>query len=127
MKELLNKFVRALLLYTAAIALVAFAISWFFKGLLTNMWPVLLLLFAGITLILVTVLLNAESKKFSKFVNTFMIASMLKIIILLVVIVGYTFKFGQDAIRFSVTLLVFYIFYMIFEIYWLMKFQRNTP
>jgi hypothetical protein len=127
MKELLNKFVRALLLYTAAIALVAFAISWFFEGLLTNMWPVLLLLFAGITLILVTVLLNAESKKFSKFVNTFMIASMLKIIILLVVIVGYTFKFGQDAIRFSVTLLVFYIFYMIFEIYWLMKFQRNTP
>ena len=84
----------------------------------------LLLLFAGITLTLVTLLFNASEKKFSKFSNTFMIASMLKIMILLVVIAAYSFKFRSDAIRFSVTLLTFYLLYLGFELFWLLKLQN---
>ena len=53
-----------------------------------------------------------------------MIASMVKIFLLLVLIAGYAFKFRDDAIRFSVTLFVFYILYLGFEIFWLMKLQK---
>ena len=123
MKELINRFIRNLIIYTAALAVIGFTVSYFTTGIITKFWPFLLLLFAGITLTLVTLLFSASEKKFSKFSNTFMVASMLKILILLIIIAGYAFKFRDDAIRFSITLFVFYIFYLAFEIYWLMKLQ----
>lgn len=125
MKELLNRFIRTLTLFTTALAVSTFAVSYFASGFITKFWPLLILLFAGITLTLVALLFTASEKKFSRFSNTFMIASMLKILILLILIGGYAFKFPADAIRFSVTLLVFYILYLAFEIYWLMKLQRS--
>jgi hypothetical protein len=69
-------------------------------------------------------LFSASEKKFNKFSNTFMIASMLKILVLLILIGGYSYKFQGDAIRFSVTLFIFYILYLGFEIYWLLKLQQ---
>jgi hypothetical protein len=124
MKELINRFIRNLILFTFVLTVFAFAVSYFTNGFITKFWPLLLLLFAGITLTLVTLLFSASEKKFSRFTNTFMVASMLKILLLLILIGGYAFKFPADAIRFSLTLLLFYILYLIFEIYWLMKLQR---
>ena len=125
MKELVNRFIRNLIIYTAAIAVVAVAFSLLTAGLITKFWPLLLLLFTGITLISVTLLFSASEKKFSKFSNTFMIASMAKIFLLLIIIGAYAYKFRDDAIRFSVTLLVFYILFLVFEMYWLLKLQRS--
>jgi hypothetical protein len=125
MKELVNRFIRNLIIYTAAIAVVGVAISLLTTGLITKFWPLLLLLFTGITLISVTLLFSASDKKFSKFSNTFMIASMAKIFLLLIIIGAYAYKFREDAIRFSVTLLVFYILFLVFEMYWLLKLQRS--
>jgi hypothetical protein len=82
------------------------------------------MLVAGITLIIVSLLFSASEKKFSSFSNTFMIASMLKLLLLLIVMSAYSFTNPADAIRFSVTLLVFYIFYLVLEIVWLLKLQR---
>jgi hypothetical protein len=124
MKELLNRFIRGLTIYTAAIAVTGIAISYLNASLLTQFWPFLLLLFAGITLTLVTLLFSASEKKYSRFSNTFMIASMVKILLLLIIIGGYAFRLQADAIRFSVTLLAFYILYLIFEIIWLLKLQK---
>jgi len=125
MKELINRFIRNLIYFTVAIAITASAVTYFASRFITRFWPFLLLLFAGITLTLVSLLISASDKKFSKFSNTFMIASMLKIMILLVIIAAYAFKFQTDAIRFSITLFVFYILYLVFEIYWLMKLQNS--
>jgi hypothetical protein len=124
MKELLNRFIRNLIYFTVAIAVASLAVAYLASGFITKFWPFLLLLFAGITLTLVTLLISASEKKFSKFSNTFMIASMLKIFILLVLIAAYAFKFQTDAIRFSVTLFVYYIFYLVFEIIWLLRLQH---
>jgi H+/Cl- antiporter ClcA len=125
MKELLNRFIRNLIYFTAVLGILSLAVSYFLPSFITKFWPFLLLLFAGITLTLVSLLINASEKKFSKFTNTFMIASVLKILILLLIIGGYSFRFLDDAIRFSVTLLVFYILYLLFEIFWLMKLQNS--
>jgi len=125
MKELINRFIRNLIIFTAVLAVSGFAFSYFTAGIITKFWPFLLLLFAGITLTLVTLLFSASEKKFSRFSNTFMIASMLKILLLLIIIGAYSFRFQADAIRFSVTLLVFYLLYLAFEIYWLMKLQQS--
>ena len=125
MKDLINRFIRNLAIFTAVLAVSGFAVSYFASGMITKFWPFLLLLFAGITLLLVTLLFSASEKKFSKFSNTFMIASMLKILILLILIGAYAFKFQADAIRFSITLFIFYILYLAFEIYWLLKLQNS--
>ena len=125
MKVLINRFIRNLAIFTALLAASGFAVSYFASEMITKFWPFLLLLFAGITLLLVTLLFSASEKKFSKFSNTFMIASMLKILVLLIIIGAYAFKFQADAIRFSITLFVFYILYLAFEIYWLLKLQNS--
>ncbi len=124
MKELVNRFVRNLLFFTLILAVCGFAVSYFTAGIITRFWPFLLLLFAGITLSLVTLLFSASEKKFSHFSNIFMIASMFKIFVLIVLIGAYAFKFKDDAIRFSITLFVFYILYLGFEIIWLLKLQN---
>ena len=123
-KELINRFIRNLLIFTLLIAVCCFLVSYFTVGLITSFWPFLLLLFAGITMTLVTLLFSASEKKFSYFSNIFMMASILKIFILLILIGGYSFKFRDDAIRFSVTLFVYYILYLGFEILWLLKLQN---
>lgn len=124
MKDLVSRFIRNLIIFTAILAISGGAITFLLEGLITRFWPFLLLLFAGITLSLVTLLFSASEKKFSNFSNTFMIASMVKIFLLLVLIAGYAFKFRDDAIRFSLTLFVLYIFYLAFEIYWLLQLQQ---
>lgn len=125
MKELLNRFFRSLILFTAGLALAAFAVSYFTEGIITRYWPLILMLVAGITLIIVTLLFAASEKKFSRFSNTFMIASMLKILLLLIILTAYAFTNPADAIRFSVTLLIMYVFYLTLEIIWLLKLQRS--
>ncbi len=124
MKELLNQFIRHLSIFTALVAALGFAISFLADGLITKYWALLLLLFAGITLTIVALLFIASENKSSRFTNTFMIASMLKILLLLIIIAGYAYKFPFDAIRFSITLFVLYIAYLIFEIIWLLKLQQ---
>jgi hypothetical protein len=126
MKQLLNRFIRNLSLFTLAIALAGALITFLSAGMLSRFWPFLLLLFAGITLASVTLLFGAMEKKFVRFSNTFMIISMLKIFLLLIIIGGYAFRFPEDAIRFSVTLFIFYILYLVFEIIWLMKLQKAS-
>ena len=123
MKELINRFVRNLAIFAAVLAVFGFTVSYFAPGIISKFWPFLLLLFAGITILLVTLLFSASEKKFSRFSNTFMIACMLKILLLLIIIAAYAFKFQADAIRFSITLFVFYFLFLAFEIYWLMKLQ----
>jgi len=125
MKELLNRFIRSLTIFTAVMAATGFAVSFFAAGFITKYWPLVLLLVAGITLIIVALLFNASEKKLSRFSNTFMIASMLKILLLLIVISGYAFTNQADAIRFSVTILIYYMLYLGLEIYWLLKLQRG--
>jgi len=115
---------RSLTIFTAIMALTGFAVSYFTDGIITKYWPFVLMLIAGITLIIVSLLFSASEKKFSSFSNTFMIASMLKLLLLLIVMSAYSFTNPADAIRFSVTLLVFYIFYLVLEIVWLLKLQR---
>jgi len=125
MKELLNSFIRNLTIYTVTIFIISMGIAWLAPGFITIFWALLLLLFSGITLILVTLLFSASQKKYSRFSNTFMIASMLKILLLIIIIGAYAYRFQSDAIRFSVTLLVYYILFLTFEIIWLLKLQHS--
>ena len=124
MKELLNRFIRSLVIFTAFMASAGFIISLFTNRFITPYWPLILMLVAGITLIIVALLFSASEKKFSRFTNTFMVSGMLKILLLLVIIVGYSFTNPSDAISFSITLLICYISYLGLEIYWLLKLQR---
>ena len=124
MKQLLNRFIHNLIIYTAILAAVGFVVSYFTSGLVTMYWPLVLMLVAGITLIIVSLLFSASEKKFSRFTNTFMVSSMLKILLLLIVTVAYSLTNPGDAIAFSVTLLFFYIAYLVLEIIWLLKIQK---
>ncbi len=125
MEKLLDRFIRNLTIYTAAITLVSMAVAYLAEGLLTRYWAILLLLIAGITLTLVTMLFKASQVKLSRFTNTFMIGSMVKILLLLVVMLAYAYKNPADIIRFSLTLLLYYILYLIFEIIWLLKLRQS--
>lgn len=124
MKIVPKQFLVSLGIITAVIGLLSLASTLVFPGLITVNWGWLLLLFLVITWGVFYGFQNLDEKKFARFSNYFMLSSMLKILLLLVVISIYAFSCPKDAIRFSATLFVFYVCFLVFEVYWILKLSK---
>ena len=65
-------------------------------------------------------------KKFSTFVNYYLIMSMLKMFLLLIIAAIYIYLKRDDAIRFALALLVLFFSYLVFEVVWLLRIKNNS-
>ena len=124
MKDVLTRFTRSLALISSLVALAGLCLFFLLPRFTSPALPWLVLLFIFTTYILFNILLKASEKKFNLFANYFMIASMLKIFLLILVISTYAFLYREDAIRFTVSLFVLYLIYTVFEVRWLLKISR---
>lgn len=125
MKILLTRFIKNLIFYTAAVGAVSLLVYVANNQLLTRFWGWLLLLFFVITFSIYYLLIQNKEKKFNRFANYFMIASMLKILLLLIIIGVFAFSNPHDAVKFTITLLAYYILFLFFEVYWLLRLNRK--
>ena len=124
MKDVLTRFTRSLALISSLVALAGLCLFFLLPRFTSPALPWLVLLFIFTTYILFYILLKASEKKFNLFANYFMVASMLKIFLLILVISAYAFLYREDAIRFTVSLFVLYLIYTVFEVRWLLKISR---
>jgi len=124
MKDVLTRFTRSLALISSLVALAGLCLFFLLPRFTSPALPWLVLLFIFTTYILFNILLKASEKKFNLFANYFMVASMLKIFLLILVISTYAFLYREDAIRFTVSLFVLYLIYTVFEVRWLLKISR---
>ncbi|HQO50245.1 MAG TPA: hypothetical protein PK939_07440 [Bacteroidales bacterium] len=82
----------------------------------TRAWPFLLILFLSVNSLLFWMNQKAQNKKFSSFANYFMLASSLKLILYLGVIVAYLYYFRSETIPFLITIFVYYMAFTFLEV-----------
>jgi hypothetical protein len=117
MKFLFKKFIvnnSILTAILAAIWLVLFFLKT--KAILSPAIPFLLVFFFLITSAIYYLMMQSAGNKFPKFINSFMIITVGKMLFFAIIIIIYIFLNKIDAWPFTISFFVFYLIYTIFEI-----------
>jgi hypothetical protein len=116
------RFMRSLFLFSFLVALISLGAMYALpSSFITPMLPVLVIFFLVTGLGVYYFFEKAVTKRFSMFTNYFMIATMLKIMLYLAVIVIYAFLRRSDAVTFIITFFLLYLCYTTFEVIWMLK------
>ncbi len=86
--------------------------------------PFIIIFFLILTLSIFYLQLKESVNRLSKFVNVFLAATGLKILVFLVIITVYAFLNRADAVNFIVSFFIVYLVFAIFEIVQLLNVQR---
>ena len=126
MKTTLTRFIRSLVIFSSIVALAIMMLFFIIPKLLSPAIPWLLLLFFVITFTGFYFGEKTGKQKFSTFVNYYLIMSMLKMFLLLIIAAIYIYLKRDDAIRFAIALLVLFFSYLVFEVVWLLRIKNNS-
>jgi hypothetical protein len=110
MKSVYLNFLKRIIIFSVAFALICFIVGYFLpSGFITPALPYLFLFFLSVTLVVHYVLLKASEKRFSKFTTYFMLALLNR----------------SDAIPFIITFFILYIFYTVFEVISILSYSKS--
>ncbi len=124
--QLFFSFTRNLILYTGIIAVLAIIINHYLPfRWRTPALPYLILLFFSINIVIHYVLLKASEKKISGFVNYYLVTTLVKLSLYILVLVVYIYWHRSDALAFGVTFFILYLLYTLFEVYSLTRFRYH--
>lgn len=124
MKSSLFRFSINLAILSIALVIIAFAMNSFAPQMITPALPWLLTFFIISTFLIYYLLIKASMGKFNKFTNTFMVATVIKLLLMLSVVAVYVYLNKTDAVRFVITMFVIYLAYSFLEINALLKFNK---
>lgn len=125
MKSSLFRFSINLAILSLALVIIAFAVNAMAHQMITPALPWLLVFFIISTFVIYYLLVKASTGKFNKFTNTFMAATVIKLLLMLSVVAVYVYLNKSDAIRFVITMFVLYLVYTLLEITSLLKFNKS--
>ena len=127
MKASYFTFAKNTFFFTIILALICFIISYFLPvKYITPALPYLFIFFFSVTLFVHYVLMKACEKRMSKFVNFFMLATFLKLMLYIMILVIYVLFNRSDAIPFILTFFILYLFFTVFEIISILSFTKKT-
>jgi hypothetical protein len=116
------RFTRSLFLFSFIIALLSLTAMYILPlKFITPMLPYLVMFFLVTGIAVYYFFSMAVTRRFSMFTNYFMIATTLKIMLYLAVIVTYAFSRRNDAIPFILTFFMLYLCYTAFEVVWMLR------
>ena len=126
MKSSFFTFAKNTFFFTIILALICFIISYFLPvKYITPTLPYLFIFFFAVTLFVHYVLMKACEKRMSKFVNFFMLATFLKLMLYIMILVIYVLFNRSDAIPFILTFFIIYLFFTVFEIISILSFIKK--
>ena len=126
MKSVYLNFLKRIIIFSVAFALICFIVGYFLpSGFITPALPYLFLFFLSVTLVVHYVLLKASEKRFSKFTTYFMLATFLKLMLYIAVLLIYVLLNRSDAIPFIITFFILYIFYTAFEVISILSYTKS--
>lgn len=121
------RFSRNIILLSIVIAVLSITAMYLLPlKYITPVLPYLVIFFLGTGLAVYYFFSRAVTKRFSMFTNYFMIATTLKIMLYLAVIVIYAFSHRSDAITFIITFFLLYLCYTAFEVVWMLRLKEPT-
>lgn len=112
-KKLTIRFTTFVLLI-AALSFVAD--QWIPKLRLTIHWPAVLLFMYLVTLGILYLLVRSLKSRMVKFVNTYLLISISKMLLFVALLFVYVWLNPDDAVSFIVTFLVYYLAFLVYEV-----------
>ncbi len=117
MKSRYLRFLKKLLVFSLILGFLTGTVTYFLpKSYLTPALPFLFFFFIAVTLISYHFLLQSIEKKLIKFTNTYLLTTFIKLLLYIVVMIGYVFFNRSDAIPFMLWFFFLYLCYTIFEV-----------
>jgi len=117
MRKKYLQFVIRLTILSLILGLLAFILSRFLPGgMISPALPYLFILFYVITALVHYILLRISALNPMKFVSYFMLATFLKLVNYLIVVVVYAFYVKEGILPFILSFFILYIFYTVFEV-----------
>lgn len=117
MKKIFRRFLIQITILTAilyliwGLTLILFPLHW-----LSPATPVMILFFLVVTAGIYYVMLQSASNRFPRFVNSFMVITLGKILLYAVLIVIYAMLNKPDAMAFIIAFFILYLVYTVFEV-----------
>jgi hypothetical protein len=125
-KELMRRFIKALIVTTVLVVIVGVI---FFANVpgsyYTLAFPYLLVFFFVASMLVYHFILKSVEKRPAKFVNVFMLTTMLKLFAYMGFMITYALLNREDARAFIVTFFVLYVIYTIVEVISLLRVNRD--
>ena len=118
----MNKFIKQLCILTLIVILA----SIFMRSMLTIWWPALVGFFFIVSIIVYYLSEKAKQKDMRKFANFYMGSTVVKMMLYLAIICFYAFTYKEDAKRFAITFLAYYLIYSVFETFKLAKKEKKS-
>ena len=128
MRKAFIKFIKGLTIFSVIIIVLSFTLTRLLPGkYVTPTLPFVLIFFFLITVAAYYFLLKTKDKKFSTFVNVFMMTIFLRLMLYLGVIVFYSFIINRkDAVAFISWFFIYYLLYTIFETVYILHETQNA-
>ncbi len=92
---------------------------------ITPVLPYIVLFFYLISLTIYYLLTNSIQKRFNQFLNYFMLATTVKLVLMFVIMVVYVLNFKEDAYAFMVSFFLLYVIYTFIEVVSLLSFNKS--
>jgi hypothetical protein len=122
----LNKFIVHLFVFSALLGFIAFGLSYILPAnYFSPVLPLLFPFFFSMTIIVFNYLLKSREKKFSQFVNRFMLTTFIKLMAYLAVLLAYVFTHKSDAVPFILSFFILYVAYTVFEVVKMLKLSNR--
>ncbi len=126
MKPLIRSFIRKLTIFAAVIAIAAI----FFRLMappqhITPAWFILLIFFYLLTAGIYSFLIYSARERMARFNTRFMLTTVVKLFLFMIILVIYILVNTQDAVNFLITFLIYYLLFTGFEVYNVAKHTRR--
>ncbi len=122
MNDPMKKSVRQLLFYSAFLAFACFILALVLpRTYITPALPFTIIFFILVTWGVLAFLVRANYKGMAKFINAFMLTTGLKLLLFILIIVGYTVANRGDAVPFLGSFFILYLCYTGFEVYAILR------
>ncbi len=118
-------FLRRILVFSIILGLLATGIGFIAPArTITPALPYLFVFFIAVTLTGYYFIIRSAHTKFIKFINSYLLVTVVKLFLFIGVIFLYLLNNRQDAAPFAISFLVLYLCYMIFEVVNLVSFFK---
>ena len=120
-------FLRRILIFSIVLGLFATGIRFLAPSrYITPTLPWLFVFFIAVTITGYYFILRSANTKFIRFINSYLIVTVVKLILFIGVIFLYLLNNRQDAAAFAISFFVLYLCYMIFEVINLVSYFKSS-
>jgi ABC-type transport system involved in cytochrome c biogenesis permease subunit len=120
-------FLRRILVFSIVLGFIATCIGFLAPArFITPTLPYLFVFFIAITLAGYHFILRSAQTKFIRFINTYLLVTIVKLFLFIGVIFIYLFQNRQDAAPFAISFFILYVCYMIFEVVNLVSYFKSS-